>query len=90
MTDTPPIVANASPAPDQIAAGLRQGVLLLAAVASTLGYTKLAGEFSSILTIVGPIAAIVAFVWGQIHVRQASQDKKTLAAAVPDSVGVVK
>jgi hypothetical protein len=85
-----PIIANASPAPDQIAAGLRQLVLVLGSIASALGYSKLAGEFSSLLAIVGPLSVIVAFVWGQLHTRAAAQQKATLAAAAPNAIGVVR
>ncbi len=92
MTDfsPSPIVANANPTPDQIATGLRQFVLIVAPVLTTLGYAKLAGELNSLLVIVGPIATIVVFIWGQLHSRQNAKDKATLAAAAPDSVGVVK
>jgi hypothetical protein len=61
MSETAPIVANADPTQDQLAAGLRQAVLLAAAVASTLGYTQLAGRLSALLAIVGPLAAVAAF-----------------------------
>ena len=90
MSETAPIVANADPTQDQLAAGLRQGVLLAAAVASTLGYTQLAGRLSALLAIVGPLAAVAAFAWGQWRTRRNAQDRATLAAAAPDCIGVVR
>lgn len=85
-----PIVVNATPTQDQLAAGLRQLLLALSSIASVLGYTKVAGELSAALTIVGPVAMIITIVLGQIYTRRASQKLIITATAAPDSVAVVK
>lgn len=85
-----PIVANATPTAEQIATGLRQAVLIIAPILTMLGYIKWAGELNSLLVIVGPLSTIIVVLWGQWNTRKNSQDKKALAAAAPDSVGVVK
>lgn len=91
MTDTPPpIVANASPLNDQIAAGIRQLVLVLATGATALGYAGWAGRLNALAVVAGPLAGLIVIVLGQIKTRQSAKDTATLAAKVPDSVAVVK
>jgi hypothetical protein len=86
----PPIVANASPVPEQMASALRQLILALASIATALGYSKAAGDLSLVLDVLGPLAAVIVIVLGQLKTRKASQNTATLAAAVPDSIAVVK
>lgn len=86
----PPIIANASPVPEQLAAALRQLILALAMVATALGYSKAAGDLNLVLQVIGPFAAVVSIILGQLKTRVASQNTAKLAAAVPNSIAVVK
>ena len=85
-----PIVAPASPLNDQLTAGLRQLILVAAAVATALGYTKAAGEISTFLMVVGPRAGLLTVIVGQITTRRSSQKLAVAAAAAPDNVAVVR
>jgi hypothetical protein len=61
-----PIVVNANPAQDGIETLIRQILLVLAAVASALGYSGVAGKFGALLAITGPLAALVVIIIGQV------------------------
>jgi hypothetical protein len=95
MTDQPPIAAapvavpitvNATPTLEQVSAGLRYGLMAVAAVAGTLGYSHVAGQASALLMAVAPVAGFVVFIWGQIVTRKTSQKAATMANALPNSV----
>lgn len=92
MTDTTTtqIVAKASPLQDQLQAGIRQTILVVAAIASALGYNKLAGQASALLMVAGPLAGLITIVIGQIATRKASQKLAIVAAAAPDNVATIK
>lgn len=85
-----PIMVNPYPTQDQIAAGIRQTILILGSVAGALGAAKVAGELNTLLVIVGPIAALISFVLGQLHTRSASKKLAITAAAAPNAVAQVK
>lgn len=85
-----PIVANATPELEQVAAGVRQLLIALGAIAGALGYAHVAGDLSVALDILGPAVTIGSVIAGQIKTRQSSQNVATLAAVVPNSVAVVK
>lgn len=89
-TPPPPIVVNGTPNAEQLAAGLRYVIMLLGGAASAVGAGHLAGQLNALLVIVGPIAAIIAFIWGQVVTRKSSQAKTIMAAALPDSVAKIK
>lgn len=90
LSPNAPIMVNPYPTQDQIAAGLRQAVLILSGVATTLGAARVAGELNTFLTIVGPMAAIISFALGQMHTRSAAKKLAITAAAAPNSVAQVK
>ena len=85
-----PIVVNATPTADQIAAALRQLVLVLATAATALGAVGWAGELNALAIVAGPLAGLIVIVWGQFATRKAAQIKATLATALPDSVATTK
>lgn len=94
MTDpvTTPILYNTTPTPDQIAAALRYGVTALGSMAGALGYS---GVFSDdrvnmITAMVGPAAAAIAFIWGQLATRAHAKKLAVAGAAAPNSVAQAK
>jgi hypothetical protein len=88
--DTDPIRVNATPGPDQVATGIRYGLMALASVASALGFAEVAGKFNDLLVTAGPIAALVVFVWGQWSARYNSKAKAVMAAQLPDEIAKFK
>lgn len=86
----PPLAVNSNPAPDMFAAGLRYILMAAAAVAGALGYTGWAGKFSALLMAVGPVAAAVAFIWGQYSSWRKSKEIAKLVPHVADDVAVFK
>lgn len=93
MTDTPvetPIVVHATPTQPQIEAGIRQSVLVLGTVAAMAGQAKIAGQANDLLAIAGPVAALLAFVWGQLATRRHAKQAATMAQALPDRIASVK
>jgi hypothetical protein len=86
----PPIVVDSGPGAEQLAAGIRQAILVLASIATALGYTKAAGEISAFLLVAGPLAGFIVIVAGQWKTRDSAQKKAAMAAQLPDSVAVVK
>lgn len=85
--NTTPIQVNATPTADQIAAGIRQAILVFGGLLGGLGYANLAGQVSGLVEIAGPLAAVVVFVWGQIVTHQKA--KKMVAVAKSDPANVV-
>jgi hypothetical protein len=93
MTDSAPIVVNASPAPDQWAAGARQLILILgplAAFAAANHMLALADWLNLAVAIVGPCAALASLIVGQLHTRKAAQNQAAMAKALPNAVAQVK
>lgn len=85
-----PIEVNASPTPAQIAALLRQIVTVVGSAAGALGYAGVAGQLNEYLTIVGPLAAVIAVLWGQISTRSTAKKLAIAADAAPDRIAVLK
>lgn len=85
-----PIVVDGDPGAEQLAAGMRQAILVVASIATALGYTKAAGEISAFLLVAGPLAGLIVIVLGQLKTRDSSQKKAAMAAQLPDSIAVVK
>lgn len=90
MTDQPPIVVNASPVQDQIAAGLRVFIIAAGSVATALGYAGVAGKLNALLLAVGPVAAAIAFLVGQLKTRALAKKAARMATLLPDSVATTK
>ena len=86
----PVIMVNADPMKDQVETGLRYLLLALGAIAGALGWTRTAGTASALMLAVGPVAMLVAFVWGQVKTRTLSRKASTMAAHLPDSVAQTK
>jgi len=85
-----PIMVNKSAAPDTWEALLRYVLMAFAAIASALGYTKAAGEFSALLVAVGPVSMAVAAGWGMWKANQSARQKIVMEPYAPDSVAQVK
>lgn len=93
MTDptvTEPILVNAKAGPDQWAAGIRYGLMLLSGIAISCHWSRLGGELSDAATIAGLVAAPAIGLMGQIKTRQQSLKLTVLAKAAPDNVAQVK
>ena len=90
MTDTSPIVVNGNPVRDQVEAGLRLLLGAVGGILAALGYTGAAGKASALLLAVGPVAALVAFVLGQIKTRSLSKRAAAMARLLPDSAAMTK
>jgi len=90
MSEQQPIMVNATPTAEQVMTGVRQFILVAAAIASALGYAHAAGQISGLLSVAGPIAGLIIIVLGQLKTRQSSQTAATLARALPDSVAQTK
>ncbi len=87
MTDQPPIVpieVNADPVTDQIGAGIRLTLVALGSVAGALGYAGLAGKFSALVLVAGPVAAAVAYVWGIYKTGRLSAKASSLVQHIGD------
>jgi hypothetical protein len=84
------IVVNADPRVDQMAALLRQILLILAAGAGAFGYAGWAGKFSALLVVVGPLAAVIVTVWGQLKTRSVSTKAAAMASFLPDHIATTK
>jgi hypothetical protein len=87
-----PIIVNATPTADQIAAALRQGIAAVGAIAGTLGVTGIFSDahLNQATALVGPIATVLAIVWGQLETRSKAKKLTITAAAAPNSVAQVK
>lgn len=85
-----PLLVNEKAGPDQWAAAIRYALMAASSVASALGYTKTAGEFSAMLTVAGPLAMVIVFAMGQWKTRQQSLKLATVTKAAPDSVAQIK
>lgn len=83
-----PIVFNSNPVADQVAAGLRYGLLTVSAIGSALGYTHFAGQASALLMAVGPASVFAVFLWGQFSTRRMSKNAAAAAAAAPNTVAM--
>lgn len=100
MTDQPspansnieaaPIQVNATPATDQVEAGLRMLLFAVSAVSTSLGYLGVAGKAHALLTSVGAVAGLVVFVWSQLSTRVKSVKAAQMANALPNSVASTK
>ena len=89
---TTPIQVNATPTADQIAAALRQAVAAIGAIAGTLGFNGIFTDahLNQATSLAGPIAAVVAIIWGQLATRSKAKKLTITAAAAPNSVATVK
>jgi uncharacterized membrane protein YfcA len=87
-----PILVNATPTPDQIASAIRYGVTAAGSIAGALGYS---GVFSdkqdnTAAAMIGPMAVVIAFIWGQLVTRLRAKQLAVTAAHSPDPVAQVK
>ena len=89
MSDAP-IIVSATPTVAMWQTGLRYAITAVAAVLAALGYTGAAGKASALLLAVGPVAALLAFLWGLWATRSNGKKMAVLAAAAPNSVGQVR
>jgi hypothetical protein len=93
-----PITVSATPAPDQIAAGVRSIVLVISAVTALAGLVSkhdLAGliayvQSSDFITAAGIAIAAGSFVWGQIKTRKRAVQLATMATILPDTIATTK
>lgn len=90
MTDQTPIQVHASPTAPQIAAALRQVVLMLGPLMGAIGYAGWAGQADQFLQVVGPVSAVIAFIWGQLATRKAAKQQAVMAPYAPESVATFK
>lgn len=84
----PAIQVSANPLQDQVATGLRYGLLAVSAVAGSLGYTHVAGQASALLMAVAPVAGFAVFVWGQLRTRAMSKKSAAMANMLPNEKAV--
>ena len=89
-TPPPPIMVNAKAGPDQWAAAIRYTLVTLAGIVGALGYTKMAGQFSGMLSVAAPLGWLIVFAMGQWKTRQQSLKLSLVADAAPDSVAKLK
>lgn len=103
MTDPiAPLQVNVSPAPAQIAAGIRQVAAILASIALTVGATAwaaklnmvvaLAPQIAQLLTLLAPLV-LGGVVWiGQMETRKQAKVVAAIVAdpRVPDDVATLK
>ena len=94
---TDPIVVNARPGRDQVAAGLRQFLSALGLIAATLGMAKQAGVLGQLaaivdpaVTVVGMILGVGAVVIGQLKTRALSKKAAAMASKLPDHIAHTK
>lgn len=92
-----PIIVNASPLNDQAAALLRVALISVGSVVAAFGFAKAAGSLEMIAALSGPIVtalgavvALGAFVWGQVKTLLLSQKAAAMANQLPDSVAQSK
>lgn len=85
-----PIMVDASATPATLAAVLRYFLMACAAVATALGYTKWAGEFSALLLAVGPVSMFLSALWGVWSANRSARQKIVMERHVPDSIAQVK
>lgn len=90
MTDQTPLQVNASPTPDQIAALIRQLLLVASTAATALGAVGWAGRFNELAVGAGPLAGLIVIWLGQVKTRKSAQTVAKLAAVAPDSVAQIK
>jgi len=90
MTDMPQIVVPDSPAPTQLVMGVRQAILLIAGAVSAFGAVNYGTQIGMFAAYAGPIAALITFIYGQIHVFHDHAKMKVMAQAAPNSVAIVK
>ncbi|GEM_PF-5128515 len=89
MADQPPaaapITVNASPVTDQLQAALRLVFVAGGSLAGALGYAGLAGKFSALALIAGPLAAAIAAVWGLYKTGVLSAKASSLVQHINDA-----
>ena len=90
MLSLDPIAVSRTPTKAQLAAGIRQGVLVVGSVATTLGYSQILGPLDQVAQLAGPISIGLSFLLGQLATRKTAKQKIRLANAAPDSVGFVE
>ncbi len=91
MTDAGgPIVVNANPAVDQIQAGLRLTIVAAGSVAGALGFVRATHTIDGLLLAVGPVAALIAYVWALVKTRTLSLKASSMAAMLPFHVAQTK
>jgi predicted MFS family arabinose efflux permease len=87
----PIIIVHGTPTQPQIAAGLRQAVLVIGAIAGALGAKgAFVDGLNQFLTYVGPAAAAIAFVWGQYATWKHAKDAAKMATILPPNVAQTK
>ena len=90
----PPIIVNAEPTPDQIAAGLRQAVTVLGPIVAILAATgwgerlNLNVYFTAFIGSIGAISTVAAIIVGQLHTRSLAKTAAFLANKLPNSVAI--
>lgn len=100
LENSQPIEVHATPAPAQLAAGIRQLAAAVALILAAFGFAglaekanlavNLAPQIATILAIIGPIVwGAVSWV-GQMVTRHKAQEAATLAAQLPDAVARFK
>ncbi len=85
-----PIVVNASPTPAQISAGLRQLILAVGPLVGYLGWSGGESTLNTALQYIGPISAVVAFLWGQLSTRSHAKKASVMATQLPNSIARTK
>lgn len=78
------ITVHATPTTPQIQAAIRQVILALSAVLTTVGANGLAGQLDGLLTYTGIVAGVIAFLWGQYATRKTAKKAAALAVAAPN------
>lgn len=89
MVDQPPtaapIVVNADPRVDQWQAALRLVFVAGGSLAGALGYAGLAGKFSALVLVAGPLAAAAAAVWALVKTGNLASKASTLVQHISDT-----
>lgn len=92
MTDltAAPIVVHETPTVAMWQTGLRYAITAVAAVLAALGYTGAAGKASALLLAAGPVAGLLAFLWGLWATRSNGKKLAAMANQLPDAIATTK
>jgi hypothetical protein len=85
-----PVEVERSVTKVQLEAAMRQILIAVGAVAGVLGHKDAVGTISASMEIVGPLAAVIAFVWGQVATRSQASKLTAVTANVSDAIAKFK
>lgn len=89
MTDTTPVVVNASPLPGALATLLRQGILALCGIAAAKGWFSL-GESAVDQYVIPVVVGAATLLYGQVKTWLLHSKLAWMADLLPDSAAVTK